>query len=144
MSINDFYRGLDTVCRKWKRTREGISTYPCRDRRSHCGSVTLGEKQHTVLFFKTLAPLRYLDCPLHGKVTFVPRPSPSASFEPSHRVVGAIKNKGHHSVSLKWARCSLPQAANKRVSLMAYAITLLRKDGKLALNSLRSFEPSRP
>ena len=23
------------------------------------GSVTLGEKQHTVLFFKTLAPLRY-------------------------------------------------------------------------------------
>ena len=23
----------------------------CRGRRSHCGSVTLGEKQHTVLFF---------------------------------------------------------------------------------------------
>ena len=29
--------------------------------------------------------------------------------------------------------------ANKRVSLMAYAITLLRKDGKLALNSLRLY-----
>ena len=26
---------------------------------SPAGSVTLGEKQHTVLFFKTLAPLRY-------------------------------------------------------------------------------------
>ena len=39
----------------------------CRGRRSHCGSVTLGEKQHTVLFFKPLAPLCYLDDPSHNK-----------------------------------------------------------------------------
>ena len=34
-----------------------------RDLRSHCGLVTLGEKQHTALFFKPLAQLRYLDAP---------------------------------------------------------------------------------
>ena len=41
---------------------------------SPAGSVTLGEKQHTVLFFKTLAPLRYplgkawVGAPLHKLV----------------------------------------------------------------------------
>ena len=47
-----------------------ICIFSRRDRRSRCGSVTLGEKQHTVLFFKTLVPLRYLGGPQRTINTF--------------------------------------------------------------------------
>ena len=89
-----------------------VATFPSRGRlyrgrRSPCGSVTLGDKHRTVVFIKTLTPLRYLDDPLCNAYPFAetvgasPHPT-NKGIHPTRRVDSRI----NRLCLAHWERCA--------------------------------------